>query len=111
MDPRIQAVISTIESDFSCNTLNSEKLARLVHLSPSRLQHLFKAEMGEPPMHYLKSRRMRAVEILLRTEFLSGKELMNRVGLINYSNFIHDFRRAYGMAPGRYRMSIRSRVL
>ncbi len=108
MDPRIQIVISTIENEFFCRTLSSEKLAHLVNLSPSRLQHLFKAETGETPMHCLKTRRMRAVEVLLRTEFLNGKEVMNRVGLTNYSNFIHDFKRAYGVAPGRYRALTRS---
>ena len=103
MDSRVQIVISIIDREFSSNTLNCEKLARLVRLSPSRLQHLFKAEMGQTPMQYLKSRRMLAGEVLLRTEFLSVKEIMNRVGLINYSNFIHDFKRAYGISPGRYR--------
>jgi AraC-like DNA-binding protein len=43
----------------------------------------------------------------MRTEFLSVKEVMSRVGMMNYSNFIHDFKKAYGVAPGKYRVSMR----
>lgn len=107
MDQRIQAVISTIEIDFFCCTLCSEKLAQMVNLSPSRLQHLFKTETGETLLHHLKSTRIRAAEILMRKEFLSVKEVMNRVGMVNYSNFIHDFKKVYGLAPGRYRVLMR----
>lgn len=103
MDQRIQVVALTIESDFSRSTWTAATLADLVNLSPSRMQHLFKAETGQTPMHSLKSRRMREVEVLLKTGFLSSKEVMNRVGLTNYSNFIHDFKREFGIAPGRYR--------
>jgi AraC family transcriptional regulator of arabinose operon len=107
MDSRIQIVVAVIEQDLFSRTLCSERLAQLVNLSPSRLQHLFKAETGETLLNHLKSTRMQAAEILMRTEFLSGKEVMSRVGLLNYSNFIHDFKRAYGLAPGRYRALMR----
>ena len=90
MDSRIQIVVAAIEQDLFSRTLCSEKLAQRVNLSPSRLQHLFKAETGETLLNHLKSSRMQAAEILMRTEFLSGKEVMSRVGLLNYSNFIHD---------------------
>jgi AraC family transcriptional regulator of arabinose operon len=107
MDSRIQIVVAAIEQDLFSRTLCSERLAQLVNLSPSRLQHLFKAETGETLVNHLKSTRMQAAEILMRTEFLSGKEVMGQVGLLNYSNFIHDFKKAYGLAPGRYRTLMR----
>jgi len=107
MDPKIQTVIATMEQDFSSLALCTQNLAELVNLSPSRLQHLFKAETGETLSRHLRSARIRAAEVLMRTSVLSGKEVMNRVGLFNYSNFIHDFKKAYGLAPGRYRALMR----
>ena len=95
MDQRIQYVVSAIEGQYACHTWDSDKLARLVHLSRSRLQHLFKVTIGKTPMQSLKDRRMRAAEALLRTEFLSVKEVMNQVALNNYSNFIHDFKKTF----------------
>jgi len=86
MDSRIQIIIAAIEQNLFSETLSSEKLAQLVNLSTSRLQHLFKAETGETLLNHLKSSRMQAAEIPMRTEFLSGKEVMS---------------------PGRYRMLMR----
>ena len=51
-----------------------------MNLSGSRLRHLFKAEMDQTPAQYLKAIRMREAAMLLRTTFLSVKEIMNRVG-------------------------------
>ncbi len=102
MDRRIQVVISAIESDFR-RAWNIEELARLINLSPSRLRHLFKNEMGKTPLQHLKSLRLREAEQLLRTTFLSVKEVMNRVGLSDESHFVHEFKKAYGLAPSKYR--------
>lgn len=105
MDRRIQIVSSAIDRDFR-HAWSTEGLARLVNLSPSRLRHLFKAEMSKTPAQYLKHLRMREAEILLRTTFLSVKEIMNRVGIVDESHFGHEFKRAYGLAPTKYRSSV-----
>jgi AraC family transcriptional regulator of arabinose operon len=107
MDQRVQVVAQIIEKEFSRTNWTTSSLAESVNLSPSRLQHLFKVETGQTPMHSLKCRRLREVEVLLKTGFLSGKEVMNRVGLTNYSNFIHDFKKEFGIAPGGYRRLIK----
>lgn len=102
MDRRIQTVRSAIETDFR-RTFDIEALAEMVNLSGSRLRHLFKAEMGQTPAQYLKSIRMREAEMLLRTTFLSVKEIMNRVGISNESHFVHEFKKVHGLAPSKYR--------
>jgi AraC family transcriptional regulator of arabinose operon len=102
MDRRIQTVGSAIEKDFR-RAWDIEALAQLVNLSASRLRHLFKAEMGQTPTQFLKSIRMREAEMLLRTTFLSVKEIMNRVGISNESHFVHEFKKAHGLAPSKYR--------
>jgi len=102
MDRRIQIARSAFETDFS-RAWDIEKLALLVNLSTSRLRHLFKTETGMTPTQYLKSIRMREAELLLRTTFLSVKEIMNRVGISDESHFGHEFKKAYGLPPSKYR--------
>ena len=109
MDRRIQIVSAAIETDFR-RAWRNEELAQLVNLSTSRLRHLFKAEMGRTPAQYLKFVRMREAQRLLLTTFLSVKEIMNRVGIADESHFGHEFRKAYGLAPSKYR-SMRTYLL
>ena len=107
MDIRIQIVSSALETDFR-RAWDIVRLGQLVNLSGSRLRHLFKAEMDQTPAQYLKAIRMREAATLLRTTFLSVKEIMNRVGISNESHFVHEFKKAYGLAPSKYRSASQS---
>ena len=107
MDRRIQIVTSEIENRLA-HPRTIQELAQLVNLSASRLRHLFKIEIGITPAQYLKRARMQKAEMLLRTTFLSVKEIINRVGMTNGSHFVHEFKKAYGVAPTRYRSTITS---
>jgi AraC family transcriptional regulator of arabinose operon len=80
-------------------------MAQSVNLSPSRLCHLFKAETGVAPVHYLKALRMQAAKKYLETSFLSVKIILFSVGFSDESHFVRDFKRAYGLPPARYRAS------
>jgi transcriptional regulator GlxA family with amidase domain len=106
MDRRIEVVISKMESQVS-KSWETEKLAQLVNLSSSRLRHLFKTETGKTPAQYLKYLRLQKAELLLRTTFLTIKEIVDRVGLRTGSHFVRDFKKAYGLAPTMYRSSAR----
>ena len=107
MERRIQIVISALETDFR-RAWDIVQIGRLVNLSGSRLRHLFKAEMDQTPAQFLKAIRMKEAATLLRTTFLSVKEIMNRVGISNESHFVHEFRKAYGLAPSKYRSASQS---
>lgn len=78
-------------------------LAALVDLSPSRFRHLFKQETGTSPAQYLKDFRLRKAEVMLRTTFLSVKQVLKQVGLGSNSHFVSDFRKIHGMTPTAYR--------
>ncbi len=107
MDRRIEVVISKMEGQISkCWEIG--ELAQLVNLSDSRLRHLFKTETGKTPAQYLKYLRLQKAELLLRTTFLTVKEIVNRVGLRTGSHFVREFKKAYGLAPTMYRSSVRS---
>lgn len=102
MDQRIQIVRSAIEQDCR-RSWTITALAKLVNLSPSRLRHLFKAETGLTTNQFLREVRLREAERLLRTTFLRVKEIMNRVGFLDESHFGHEFKKAYGLSPSKYR--------
>jgi AraC family transcriptional regulator of arabinose operon len=106
MDRRIILVVSRIESDPG--TCYPAELAQLVHLSPSRLRHLFKHETSIPLSQYLKSVRLRQAEVLLRTTFLSMKEIITQLGLTSSSNFARAFKQTYGVPPTTYRLMNRT---
>lgn len=102
MDPRIQQVLNQMETDFQQH-LSLSKMAKSVNLSPSRMSHLFKAETGVTPTAYLKSLRMKKARELFENSWLSVKEITARIGWSDESNFVHEFKKAYGLTPFQYR--------
>ena len=102
MDRRIELVISKIKND-TATAWDIKTLATLVNLSPSRFRHLFKQETGTSPAQYLKEYRLRKAEKMLRTTFLSVKQVLKHVGLGSNAHFVRDFRKKYGLTPTAYR--------
>jgi len=51
----------------------------------------------------LRERRLQRAEFLLRTTFLSIKEVMIEAGLTSSSHFVQYFKRRYGVTPSGYR--------
>lgn len=99
-DKRIQAVQLVIQNDPQ-RRWTAQELGGLVNLSPSHLRGLFKYEIGQSLSRHLKEIRMRLAMTLLTSQFLSVKEVMNRVGIFSHSHFAKDFKKAYGMSPSK----------
>lgn len=102
MDRRIELVISEIETDF-VRARDTAELAALVNLSASRFRHLFKEETGRTIIQYLRELRLQRAELLLRTTFLSIKEVMSESGLTSTTHFVQYFKKRYGFTPSGYR--------
>ena len=101
MDRRIEVAIVKIEADpGACDPMS---LARLVSLSLSRFRHLFRKETGITPARYLKTARLRKAGLLLRTTFLTMKEITTQLGLTDTSHFGREFKNLFGMSPTQYR--------
>jgi AraC-like DNA-binding protein len=75
-----------------------------VNLSPSRLRHLFKGEVGVPILSFIKVRRLNQARELLATSFLSVKQV-SMMGAGDTSHFVRDFKRMFGTTPTAYRRS------
>src|SRR5258706_4184217 len=100
LDPRIKRVIATIEANPH-QSLSLITMARIARLSPSRLRHKFKSEVGITPTLYLQKVRMRLAVKLLKDETFSVKEVRAAVGLGSDSYFAHLCKRVNGRPPSR----------
>jgi AraC family transcriptional regulator of arabinose operon len=105
MDRRIELVVAKIKSEPAL-AWDTPTLAALVNLSPSRFRHLFKQETGKGPAQYLKEYRLRRAEKMLRTTFLTVKQVLKHVGLVSNTHFVYDFRKMYGVTPTAYRRTV-----
>lgn len=83
--------------------LSLGEFAQSVNLSVWRLCHIFKSDVGMPPIKYLRLLRMERAKGLLESSFLSVKEIAFRVGLNDESHFVRDFKTTYGHSPAIYR--------
>jgi AraC family transcriptional regulator of arabinose operon len=106
MDRRIELIISKMKANTAA-PWDTPGLAVLVNLSPSRFRHLFKQETGVTPGQFLKDIRLRKAEKMLRTTFLSIKQILKQVGIASNTHFVRDFRQKYGMTPTAYRRTLR----
>ncbi len=102
MDQRVDYVASFIKGNYH-RRLTLTELADTVNLSRWRLCHLFQEGMGTSPQRFLTQVRLEKARKLLATEFLTVKEVMNRVGMSDASSFARSFKAAYGTTPGKYR--------
>ncbi|HKY28872.1 MAG TPA: AraC family transcriptional regulator [Pyrinomonadaceae bacterium] len=107
MDKRVEKIIEMMREDVS-GELSLSEFAQSVNLSVWRLCHVFKTDVGMPPMRYLRLLRMERAKDLLESSFLSVKEIGFRVGLTDESHFVRDFKATYGLSPACYRTQFRT---
>ncbi|MGP4041104.1 helix-turn-helix domain-containing protein [Gracilibacillus sp. D59] len=80
-----------------------ESLAKNVSLSPSRLSHLFKQEVGDSIVQYLLKMRLRQAANLLEYTSDPILEIAEEVGFQNPYYFTRQFSTYYGVSPKYYR--------
>jgi AraC-like DNA-binding protein len=101
---KVKKALRLIRDQYSDPKLTMDKVARKLGISPWYLSRLFKRNVGICSKQYLKNLRMEKAEELLQTTLLSVKEVGAAIGYNYTSDFIHDFRMAYGMTPGKYKL-------
>jgi len=117
MDPRVRAAIDKMRHVLG-DRHSVRDVAKSVNLSPRRLGQLFKGEIGVSPMQFLRNLRMARAQALLRSSFLTIKEVTFQSGFTDVSHFVRDFKQCYGVTPsefrarrGKYRRSISKRMI
>lgn len=101
IDDCIRYISDNLEKDISV-----EQLARQTMLSPFYFSRLFKQETGFSPHRYIVMVRLDYSRYVLRTSNLTVKETAYRCGFNSESNFCTRFRKAFGITPQEYRMSL-----
>lgn len=107
VDKRVEKIIQMMRDDVR-GELSLAELSQSVNLSVWRLCHIFKSDVGMPPIRYLRQLRMERAKHLLESSFLSVKEIGFQVGLSDESHFVRDFKTTYGFSPALYRSQFRN---
>lgn len=100
---RMRQILETIE--FGPH-ITIQDLAVKFKLSPSHLQHLFKAQTGSRLGRRLAEYRLQKAACLLLDTDLSVKEIAFAVGYKHASSFVRAFERYYQLAPGQFRQEM-----
>jgi transcriptional regulator GlxA family with amidase domain len=107
LDKRVEKIIQMMREDIR-GELSLGEFAQSVNLSVWRLCHIFKSDVGMPPIRYWRLLRMERAKDLLESSFLSVKEIAYQVGLNDESHFVRDFKSTYGYSPALYRSHFKS---
>jgi AraC family transcriptional regulator of arabinose operon len=106
LDSRITEALDFITA-HSEESFTIADLARRVHLSESRLAHLFSEQVGVAPGTFLLEQRIEKARQLLEWSEHGIGEVARRVGFDDPFYFSRRFRQSIGMSPRQYRLSLR----
>lgn len=90
--------------------LTIARLARRAKLSPYHFIRVFRAETGQTPHQYLRTRRIDRARHLLATTPLPVTDICEAVGFQSLGSFSSTFRRLTGETPAAYRAARRRPV-
>jgi transcriptional regulator GlxA family with amidase domain len=101
-DSRVRTVLGLLEAGWN-GPIRLSELASRAGIGQSRLEHLFKAQVGCCVREYVGRRRLdHAARLLVKTR-LPIKEVARRVGISDRCNFNHAFRKRFGLSPRAFR--------
>lgn len=87
--------------------LTLQSVSEALHISAYYLAHIFKEEIGMPPMQYVTKRRMGEAQTLLMDTNLAIADIADQLGYGNPWNFSTAFNKLVGMSPSQYRQAFR----
>jgi AraC-like DNA-binding protein len=85
------------------DSITLEDVAEVVHVSPSRVRHVFKDVTGVSFKEYVTQVRVAEAKRLLLSTDLSVAEIARAVSYTNLHQFYKVFYRSCSMSPGEYR--------
>ena len=99
-DP-VETALGYIKAHIS-EELSVEQLAKLACVSPRHLSRLFQKKLGLNVAESIIKERMTVAAELLQDPEISVTLVSDRCGYCNYSYFIRQFKKYYGISPGEY---------
>ncbi|UQZ36911.1 AraC family transcriptional regulator [Paenibacillus sp. PK3_47] len=109
LDPRISEVLDMLAENYM-EEHAVEDLAAKVCLSPSRLSHLFKQQVGDSIIETLIKYRLNQAEKLIKYTVRPITEIALAVGFNTPDYFTKKFTGYFGSNPSNYRKQQRDRV-
>jgi AraC-like DNA-binding protein len=106
-DPVLAPALALLHGDPARHWTVSDVAAE-VAVSRSVLDERFRQVLGRSPIRYLTEWRMHLAEELLDTTDLGVVPIARRVGYDSEEAFSRAFKRAHGVAPGRWRARART---
>lgn len=103
LEGRVLKMMMMIDNGAACTV---HDLAFTFRLSPSYLQRLFKNQTGLSVSDYFAEHRLQRAARLLKSSFMSVKEIAHVVGYQHSSSFIRAFEKRFQDAPVNYRKKI-----
>lgn len=98
-----EKILRCIEENYASADASVASIAQLVGVNPSYLSHSARELIGETVMDMVNRRRIEQAKILLAQTDLTQQAIAQRVGYVNETVFIRNFKRCEGITPGRYR--------
>ena len=106
-DPRINAVCDYLNEHIA-QEIKIETLAAMVFISPSRLAHLFKNELGQTVYAWREAQRINRARWLIQSTSLPLNKIALSVGYGDPVYFTRIFRKHNGIPPGEYRKRVKA---
>lgn len=101
----IEQAIRYMNQYYSSN-ITIEEICKIIFISPSHFQRIFKHHLRETPHSYLMKIRIRNAKSLLRNNELNIEEIARLSGFLSISHFSTVFKRLEGVSPTEYRKKI-----
>ena len=102
VDPRIEQACQYVSRNLAAD-VTLEDVARHVCLSPSRLAHLFRDQMGVNLVRWREDQRMILAKHLLQSTCLPIAKIASMVGYDDQMYFSRVFRKRVGASPSEFR--------
>jgi AraC-like DNA-binding protein len=101
-DRRVQAAVDFMNANLH-RDIDLDKITEAANVSISHLSRILKRGTGFPPIDYLIRLRLEKARQLLKTGFLSVKEVMAVVGNNSKGHFAKHFKKRFGVTPSEYK--------
>lgn len=100
--PELRQALEYINSHLS-QPLNLDELVRFCHSSKATLHRQFRKYMQNSPIQYYLDQKMTHARYLLENQFISIKEVVQKLNYSSPQYFSAEFKKAYGVSPKHFK--------